>query len=61
MQINRPDALNALNAQVLSEITTALRAFDNDDTTGCAILTGNDKAFAAGPISRRWRKPLLSK
>ncbi|MCB0128954.1 MAG: enoyl-CoA hydratase/isomerase family protein, partial [Caldilineaceae bacterium] len=48
VQINRPDALNALNAQVLSEITTALRAFDNDDTTGCVILTGNDKAFAAG-------------
>ncbi|MCB0183525.1 MAG: enoyl-CoA hydratase/isomerase family protein [Caldilineaceae bacterium] len=48
VQINRPDALNALNAQVLSEITTALRTFDNDDTTGCVILTGNDKAFAAG-------------
>ena len=48
VQINRPDALNALNSQVLSEITAALRAFDGDDTVGCMILTGNEKAFAAG-------------
>lgn len=48
VQINRPDALNALNAQVLSEITDALVAFDGDDAIGCAILTGNEKAFAAG-------------
>ncbi|MCB0061733.1 MAG: enoyl-CoA hydratase/isomerase family protein [Caldilineaceae bacterium] len=48
VQINRPDALNALNAQVLSEITAALQAFDCDDGVGCVILTGNEKAFAAG-------------
>lgn len=48
VQINRPDALNALNAQVLSEITDALQAFDADDGVGCMILTGNEKAFAAG-------------
>jgi len=48
VQINRPDALNALNAQVLSEITTALRSFDIDDAIGSVILTGNEKAFAAG-------------
>lgn len=48
VQINRPDALNALNAQVLSEITAALRAFDEDKDVGCVILTGNEKAFAAG-------------
>ena len=48
VQINRPDALNALNAQVLREITDALHAFDGDENIGCIILTGNDKAFAAG-------------
>ncbi len=48
VQINRPDALNALNAQVLSEITEALRSFDRDEGIGCMILTGNEKAFAAG-------------
>lgn len=48
VQINRPDALNALNAQVLSEITEALRSFDRDEGIGCLILTGNEKAFAAG-------------
>lgn len=48
VQINRPDALNALNAQVLREITEALHAFDQDDDIGCVILTGNEKAFAAG-------------
>jgi len=48
IQINRPDALNALNAQLLREITEALRNFDHDDEIGCVILTGNEKAFAAG-------------
>ena len=48
VQINRPDALNALNAQVLSETADALRSFDADDSIGCMILTGNEKAFAAG-------------
>ncbi|MCB0127591.1 MAG: enoyl-CoA hydratase/isomerase family protein, partial [Caldilineaceae bacterium] len=48
VQINRPDALNALNAQVLSETADALRSFDADDGIGCMILTGNEKAFAAG-------------
>ncbi len=48
IQIDRPDALNALNAQVLSEITAALHAFDADAAIGAVILTGNAKAFAAG-------------
>ncbi|WP_419807300.1 enoyl-CoA hydratase [Sphingomonas sp.] len=46
--LNRPQALNALNNQVLGELVAAMRAFDADPTQGCAVLTGSDKAFAAG-------------
>lgn len=48
VRINRPDALNALNGQVTREIFDALDAFDRDESVGCIILTGSDKAFAAG-------------
>ena len=46
--LNRPQALNALNNQVLGELVAAARAFDADPTQGCAVLTGSEKAFAAG-------------
>lgn len=46
--LNRPQALNALNAAVLRDLIAALEAFDADDTQGCAVLTGSEKAFAAG-------------
>lgn len=46
--INRPEALNALNGQVLADLMAALGAFDADPAQGCAVLTGNEKAFAAG-------------
>ena len=46
--LNRPQALNALNAQVLADLLAALAAFDADATQGCAVLTGSEKAFAAG-------------
>ena len=46
--LNRPQALNALNSQVLAELIAALEAFDADATQGCAVLTGSEKAFAAG-------------
>ncbi len=46
--LNRPQALNALNAQVLADLIAALAAFDADATQGCAVLTGSAKAFAAG-------------
>ena len=46
--LNRPKQLNALNAQLMIEVGTALKAFDADEAIGCMILTGNDKAFAAG-------------
>ena len=46
--LNRPKALNALNSQVLSELTAALGAFDADRGIGAIVITGSDKAFAAG-------------
>ncbi len=46
--LNRPKALNALNSQVLADLTAALEAFDADDGQGCAVITGSEKAFAAG-------------
>ena len=46
--LNRPKQLNALNNQLMDELGTALKAFDADDSIGCMILTGSEKAFAAG-------------
>jgi enoyl-CoA hydratase len=48
VQINRPDVLNALNEQVLDELVGELTALDDDDAIRCIVLTGNEKAFAAG-------------
>lgn len=46
--LNRPKALNALNSQVMDEVTTAAAEFDSDPAIGAIIITGNEKAFAAG-------------
>ena len=46
--LNRPKALNALNSTVLSELIQAFAAFDSDDSQRCAVLTGSERAFAAG-------------
>jgi len=46
--LNRPQALNALNSQVLEDLIAAFAAFDADPSQGCAVLIGSDKAFAAG-------------
>src|SRR5947209_17488894 len=46
--LNRPKALNALNSQVMDEVTTAAAEFDNDAGIGAIIITGSEKAFAAG-------------
>jgi enoyl-CoA hydratase len=46
--LNRPKALNALNTSVLAELIAAFAAFDSDDSQRCAILTGSERAFAAG-------------
>ena len=48
IQLNRPDALNALNAQVMKEVTAAAAELDADDGIGAIIVTGSAKAFAAG-------------
>ena len=46
--LNRPKALNALNGQLMTELTAALTAFDADDAIGAMIITGDERAFAAG-------------
>jgi len=46
--LNRPKALNALNDQLMNELGEALKAFDADKNIGCMIITGSEKAFAAG-------------
>ena len=47
-RINRPEALNALNTQVMADLVDAFAQFDADPALGCAVLTGGEKAFAAG-------------
>ena len=46
--LNRPKQLNALNDQLMNELGDALKAFDADEKIGCTIITGSEKAFAAG-------------
>lgn len=46
--LNRPKALNALNTQVMTEVTTAAAELDSDPSVGAIIVTGSEKAFAAG-------------
>ena len=46
--LNRPKALNALSNDLMDELGAALRAFEADDKIGCMIITGSEKAFAAG-------------
>lgn len=48
IQLNRPKALNALNDQLMNELGEALLAFDANENIGCIVLTGSEKAFAAG-------------
>lgn len=46
--LNRPQALNALNAELLAELLDVMRAYDADPEQRCAVITGSPKAFAAG-------------
>ncbi|PVZ13852.1 MULTISPECIES: enoyl-CoA hydratase [unclassified Pseudomonas] len=46
--LNRPQALNAINAQLVEETNQALDAFEKDPGIGCVVITGSEKAFAAG-------------
>ncbi|MCC1480221.1 enoyl-CoA hydratase [Roseibaca sp. Y0-43] len=48
IRLNRPDAMNALNTKLLAELTEAMQAADANDKVRCMVLTGSDKAFAAG-------------
>jgi enoyl-CoA hydratase len=48
IRLNRPQALNALNTAVLAELITAFAAYDADPAQRCLVLTGSEKAFAAG-------------
>ena len=48
VRLNRPERMNALNDALAAELTGALAAFDADPAIGCIVITGNDRAFAAG-------------
>ncbi len=48
IRLNRPQALNALNQQLISELMRALEAFDKDSEIGAIVISGNERAFAAG-------------
>jgi len=46
--LHRPNALNALNSELIAELNRALDGFEEDEKIGCVVLTGSEKAFAAG-------------
>ncbi|WP_312167314.1 enoyl-CoA hydratase [Phenylobacterium sp.] len=48
IRLNRPEALNALNSQLLAELSAALDAAEADEAVRCLVITGSDRAFAAG-------------
>ena len=48
IRLNRPEALNALNSQLLGELGQALREAEENEKVRCIVLTGSEKAFAAG-------------
>jgi enoyl-CoA hydratase len=48
IQLDRPKSLNALNNAMMGEVAQALTKLEQDDAIGCVIITGSEKAFAAG-------------
>ena len=48
IRLNRPDAMNALNLNLMRELSAAVEGFETNDKVGAIIVTGSDKAFAAG-------------
>ena len=48
IRLNRPQALNALNSALMREVAHAVDGFEADANIGCMVITGSDKAFAAG-------------
>jgi enoyl-CoA hydratase len=60
IRLSRPQALNALNKALICELTQAIETFDADEKIGCLLITGNDKAFAAGAdIKEMADKPFI--
>jgi enoyl-CoA hydratase len=60
IRLNRPQALNALNKALIAELTQAIETFDGDEKIGCLLITGSDKAFAAGAdIKEMADKPFI--
>ncbi|MBB5121050.1 enoyl-CoA hydratase [Streptomyces eurocidicus] len=53
--LNRPEALNALNLQVMNEVVAATEELDRDPDIGCIVLTGSERAFAAGADIKEMR------
>jgi enoyl-CoA hydratase len=52
--LNRPQALNALNAQIIGELNQALDGLEADSNIGCIVLTGSKKPSPPVPTSRKW-------
>jgi enoyl-CoA hydratase len=48
VRLNRPEALNALNSQLMSEMVAAMQVLDSDREVGCFVVTGTDRVFSAG-------------
>lgn len=55
IRLNRPEALNALNDELVTELGAALDAYETDPAIGCVILTGSERAFAAGADIKEMR------
>jgi enoyl-CoA hydratase len=53
IQLNRPKALNVLNRELMGELVSASEDFDSSSAVGCIVITGNDRAFAAGADIKR--------
>ncbi|TXT30802.1 MAG: enoyl-CoA hydratase [Rhodocyclaceae bacterium] len=60
IRINRPEAMNALNNEVVDGIGAAIDAYEADENIGCIVITGNEKAFAAGERIKTTRKPVIA-
>jgi enoyl-CoA hydratase len=60
IRLNRPQALNALNDALIAELNAALDKFEADDAIGCIVITGSEKAFAAGADIKQMAKGQFS-
>ena len=58
--LNRPEALNALNAALIGELTTAVGAYDADPAIGAIVIKGSERAFAAGADIKEMTQPAFA-